>query len=98
MEVENGPLEDDFPLQTVGFPLPCGVFVRSCIAFWCVSFFVYEPTGRSPTDPDRRLSEAVSLLGQTHLQSRRRRESARNGAPVIPCGWGAWGQTPFPGA
>ena len=23
MEVENGPLEDYFPLQTVGFPLPC---------------------------------------------------------------------------
>ena len=23
MEVENGPLEDHFPLQTGGFPLPC---------------------------------------------------------------------------
>ena len=23
MEVENGPLEDPFPLQTGGFPLPC---------------------------------------------------------------------------
>ena len=27
MEVENGPLEDDFPLQTGGFPLPCDVFL-----------------------------------------------------------------------
>ena len=23
MEVENGPLEDKFPLQAGGFPLPC---------------------------------------------------------------------------
>ena len=23
MEVENGPFEDHFPLQTGGFPLPC---------------------------------------------------------------------------
>ena len=27
MEVEDDHLDRDFPLQTVGFPLPCDVFV-----------------------------------------------------------------------
>ena len=46
MEVENGALEDNYPLQTGGFPLPCDVFVRVYLVYIKPCMVKYMRTAR----------------------------------------------------